>query len=172
MSGSTDLFWPVACLAAALVLLVVEVFIPSGGLLGLLSLGLILVGLWQAFAISATTGVGLLLALAVLLPLVLAAAVRIWPRTPIGKLLILKPPEPDEIESAATPLEHLLGQYGRTLTPLRPSGLVDFDGRRLDGLSEEGLIPSGTLVQAVQVRGRQIVVRTASTQLLDDFPAS
>ncbi len=113
---------------------------------------------------------GFLLSVAVLLPMVLALAVHLWPRTPMGKLLILKPPDLDEIEPATAPLEHLLGQFGRTLTPLRPSGMVDFDGRRLDALSEEGLIPAGALVRAVQVRGHQLVVRTVSTQLLDDFP--
>jgi membrane-bound serine protease (ClpP class) len=66
-----------------------------------------------------------------------------------------------------SPLEHLLGQYGRTLTPLRPSGMVDFDGRRLDALSEEGLLPAGALVQAVRLRGREIVVRAADPRGLD-----
>jgi membrane-bound serine protease (ClpP class) len=63
----------------------------------------------------------------------------------------------------------LIGQFGRAVTPLRPSGLVDFDGRRLDGLSEEGLIPAGTLVRAVRVRGGELVVRTATDPSLDDF---
>src|SRR5262249_61874590 len=58
-------------------------------------------------------------------------------------------------------LDHLVGQLGGALTPLRPSGLVDFDGRRLDGLSEEGLIPSGALIRAIRVRGGQLIVRTA-----------
>ena len=51
-----------------------------------------------------------------------------------------------------------MGQLGRALTPLRPSGMVDFDGRRLDGLSEEGLIPSGALIRAVRVRSGQLVI--------------
>ena len=162
-----DLFWPIACMLAGLILLIVEVFIPSGGLFGLLAIGLLVVSLWKAFAISTMTGVGFLLALTVLMPIVLALAIHLWPKTPIGKLLILKPPEPDEIEPVEEPLAHLLGQFGRALTPLRPSGLVDFEGRRFDGLSEEGLIPAGALVRAIQVRGRQLVVRPASTSLLD-----
>ena len=61
-------------------------------------------------------------------------------------------------------LDHLIGQYGRAFTPLRPSGMVDFDGRRLDGLAEEGLIPSGALVRAVRIRGGQLIVRTGPTR--------
>ena len=52
----TDLFWPIACLAAGLLLLIVEVFVPSGGLIGFLSLGLLVVSLWLGFARSTATG--------------------------------------------------------------------------------------------------------------------
>ncbi len=41
--------------------------------------------------------------------------------------------------------DRLVGLEGRALTTLRPSGMVDFDGRRLDGVAEEGLIPPGSL---------------------------
>lgn len=168
---STDLFWPVACLLAGLLLLIVEVFVPSGGLIGFLSLGFLGMSLWMAFARSSTTGVSFLVCLVILLPVTLAFAVKLWPSTPFGKRLILKPPELAELEpeSSGRRLEHLIGQFGRTLTPLRPSGVVDFEGRRLDGLSEEGLIPSGTLVRAVAVRGNQVVVRQADDQMLDDL---
>jgi len=36
-------------------------------------------------------------------------------------------------------------------------------------MSEDGLIASGTLVQAVRVRSGQLVVRTAPEQTFDDF---
>lgn len=168
---STALFWPLVCLVAGLLLLFVEVFVPSGGLIGLLSLGLLAISLWLAFTQSALTGVSFLFALAVLMPLTLAIAVQLWPKTPMGKLLILKPPEPDELEPEpyGPRLEHLIGQFGRTLTPLRPSGVVEFDGRRHDGLAEEGLIQAGLLVQAIAVRGNQIVVRPASEDQFDDL---
>jgi membrane-bound ClpP family serine protease len=169
MSGA--LIWPIACLAAGLILLIAEVFVPSGGMIGFLALGLLGVSLWQAFAVSATTGTMFLVALAVLLPITLAIAVKLWPRTPFGRRMILRPPSPGEVdpEPLGAPLEHLLGQYGRTLTPLRPAGMVDFDGRRLDALSEEGLLPAGALVQAVRLRGREIVVRAADPRALDEI---
>lgn len=170
---STELFWPIGCMAVGLILLIVEVFVPSGGLIGFLAVGLLGISLWQAFAISTTVGVFFLLALVGLLPATLALAVHLWPRTPMGKWIFLKPPEPEDVmpEPTGPRLEHLIGQFGRTLTPLRPSGAVDFEGRRLDGLSEEGLIPSGTLVRAVGIRNGQLVVRPVPAQTLDDFAA-
>src|SRR5439155_4867201 len=100
-------------------------------------------------------------------------AVHLWPRTPLAKRIFLKPPEPEDVDPGpgvhGVRPEHLIGQIGRALTPLRPSGMVDFDGRRLDGLSEEGLIPSGSLVRAVQVRSGQLVARQAQDRTLDEL---
>jgi membrane-bound ClpP family serine protease len=168
------LIWAIVCMAAGLGLLVIEVFIPSGGLIGFLALGLLGVSLWQAFTISSTVGLTFLAALVVMVPLTAALALHLFPKTPMGRWLLLKPPSLDEVapEPSGPRLEHLIGQFGRALTPLRPSGLVDFDGRRLDGLSEEGLIPRGALVRAVQIRGGQLIVRTASDPTFEDFPPS
>jgi membrane-bound ClpP family serine protease len=165
------LVWPILFLAFGLILLIAEVFIPSGGLIGLLAVGLLVLSLYRAFAQSTATGFQFLFAVGVFLPLALALAVHLWPRTPLARRILLRPPEPEDLESShcGERLDHLIGQHGRALTPLRPSGLVNFDGRRLDGLSEEGLIPSGALVRAVQVRGGQLVVRLASDPSLDDL---
>jgi membrane-bound ClpP family serine protease len=168
---SADLTWPIILVACGLLLLIVEVFIPSGGLIGLLAAGLMAVGVWKAFLISTATGLKFLAVLLGLLPLTLAFMVYLWPRTPMAKWAFLKAPSPEEIEpeQRGARLDLLIGQFGRAVTPLRPSGLVDFDGRRLDGLSEEGLIPAGTLVRAVRVRGGELVVRTATDPSLDEF---
>jgi membrane-bound ClpP family serine protease len=128
------------------------------------------IGVWKAFQVSFVTGLKFLLALLVLLPVTFSVAVYLWPRTPLGKWAFLKPPTPEEIEPERTArLDLLVGQFGRAITPLRPSGLVDFDGRRLDGLSEEGLIPAGSLVRAVRVRGGEVIVRMATDPSLDDL---
>lgn len=166
------LIWAIVCMAAGLGLLMAEVFIPSGGLIGLLATGLLGLSLWQAFTVSAATGLGFLMALVILGPLVAMTAFRLFPHTPMGRWLLLLPPAPEEIapDPPGGRLEHLIGQFGRALTPLRPSGVVDFDGRRLDGLSEEGLIPRGALVRAVQIRGGSLVVRPATEAALEDLP--
>ncbi len=166
----TQLLWPVACLVAGLLLLIIEVFVPSGGVIGFLSVGLLIFSLWQAFAISTSVGAIFLLVLVFLLPLTLALAIRIWPKTPLGKWLFLKPPLQEDVKSAISGprLDHLIGQIGRAITPLRPSGLVDFDGRRLDALAEEGLIPKGAIIRAVHIRGSQLVVRAATLPAIDE----
>jgi len=169
---SSDLIWPLICLILGLVLLIAEVFVPSGGLIGLLAIGLLVVSLGLAFARSTARGLAFLTALLLLMPLTLAYAVHLWPRTPMAKWVFLKPPDAEDVapESHGPRLEHLIGQFGRALTPLRPSGSVDFEGHKLDGMAEGGMmIPAGALVRAVQVRGAQLVVRLAPTQVLDEF---
>lgn len=159
----STLAWPLLLLALAVILFIAEVFIPSGGVIGILAVGVLGLSLWQAFYQSIDLGLKFLAADFILMPLVIASAFYLWPKTPLARLVFLKPPGPEEISvsHSAQRLDHLIGEIGRTLTPMRPSGMVDFDGRRLDGLSEDGLIPTGTLVMAVAVRSGQLVVRTA-----------
>ena len=166
----TELVWPTLCLAIGLVLLIAEVFLPSGGVIGLLALGLIGVSLYLAFT-TTNHGFKFLVALGILLPLTMVAAVNLWPRSPLAKYIFLTPPT--EEETTPEPLvlapHHLIGQFGRALTPLRPSGTVDFEGRRLDALSEEGLIPAGALVRALTFRSGQLIVRAASEETLQEL---
>ncbi len=171
----SELLWPCLCAMAGLALIFLEVFIPSGGLIGLLSAGLLILSLWLAFAVSTATGLIFLLGLAVGLPVVMSFAVRLWPHTPIGRLMFLKPPTSDEVDSApvhstgGTRLEHLIGQHGRTITPLRPSGIIELDGRRIDALSEDGFLDANSLIRIIQIRAGQAIVRVATEQFgLDD----
>jgi membrane-bound ClpP family serine protease len=169
----STLAWPLLLLAFGLLLLIAEVFIPSGGLIGFLALCCLGLSLWHAFQQSPELGLKFLLADCLLLPVAMALAIHFWPRTPLAKRVFLARPSPEEIEvsHSSLRLDHLVGELGRALTPLRPSGMVDFDGRRLDGLSEEGLIPAGALIQAVRVRGGQLIVRAAPDPTLGEKPA-
>ncbi len=166
----TELIWPSFCLMVGLLLLFAEIFIPSGGLIGFLALGFLAVSLYLAFTTTAY-GIVFVVVSGLLVPLTIMLAVYLWPKTPGAKHLFLAPPEPEDVvpDAHALLLERLVGQYGRSLTPLRPSGLVDFEGRRHEGLSEEGLIPAGSLVKAVQVRGGRLVVRVADVPAFDDI---
>jgi membrane-bound serine protease (ClpP class) len=53
----------------------------------------------------------------------------------------------------------LLNRTGVTLTRLRPSGVANIDGQRVDVVSEGGLIERGVAIKVVAVEGSRIVVR-------------
>jgi membrane-bound ClpP family serine protease len=162
-------FWPSVFLALGLLLLVLEVFIPSGGMIGLCSIVCLVLCLWYAFAVSLGLGLTFMIVDLVALPLTAALALSLWSKTPLGRKIFLRPPAPDEIGVSHSDhhLEELVGQVGRSLSTLRPSGHVEIAGRRIDALAEEGFVPEGARVLALRIRSGQLVVRG----LLDSAPA-
>jgi len=167
------LMWPLLLLAIGLLLLMTEAFIPSGGLIGILAIGCLVLSLYQAFTVPSAPNLGwkFLVAELIMIPVAMTYAIHLWPRTPWAKKIFLSPPAPEEFDTAHSRqrLDHLLGDFGRALTPLRPSGLVDFDGRRLDARAEEGLIATGSLVRAVRVESGILIVRKAEDAALESI---
>jgi membrane-bound serine protease (ClpP class) len=82
--------------------------------------------------------------------------VTLAPRTRAGKGLVLQ----EAITShAGGEREALLaGRVGLTLTPLRPSGAVDIEGRRVDVVTDGQFIDAGERVKVVSVEGTRVVV--------------
>src|SRR5262249_12341264 len=85
-----------------------------------------------------------------------------WPKTPMGKRFFLTGTQEDDT-LAKMPvnleLEQLRGRYGRTLSALRPSGITEFDGRRVDTLSEGAMIEPGQWVRCIDVKAGRVIVR-------------
>jgi membrane-bound serine protease (ClpP class) len=148
-------------IGAGLLLLLADLFLTSGILL-ILSLGSVAVGLTLIFQHDATTGLWTLLGVVVALPALGALMAYLWPRTPLGRGLFL-PPSSEDDTLAALPaneeLTHLKGRFGVTLSALRPAGVVDFDGRRVDTITEGMMVEPGQWVRCVDVRAGKVVVR-------------
>src|SRR5262249_16230504 len=142
-------------------LMVAELFVPSGGILSVLSLGGIAVGVALTFQYSLTVGLTTLCAVFLALPVIGIALLHYWPRTPIGRRLVMTVPEADDpsVHPAQKDLESLRGRVGKTLSSLRPAGVVDFDGRRVDALTEGIMVDPGQYVRCVDVRAGKVIVR-------------
>jgi membrane-bound ClpP family serine protease len=138
-----------------------ELFLPSGFFL-VTSLGFIGVGVGLAFTGGSTSGVIALLGVLLGVPLLTALLFRVWPNTPLGRHLLLAKPRSDAT-LAAMPLhqemEKLRGRIGKTLAPLRPAGVADFDGRRVDVITEGMMVDSGAWVRCIDVQAGKVVVR-------------
>ena len=153
---------------SGLVLLMAEIFvIPGFGIAGVLGIAALLSGLslsligggatWD-FILKAVGRVIFSLLLALIGSLVL---LRFLPRLPFGKRLILQtglaagegyasPPETDR---------NWLGKTGTTVSPLRPSGIADVEGERVDVVSDGEFIEAGAQIVVSRVDGNRIVVR-------------
>jgi len=155
--------WVGALFLLGLVVLVAEVFIPSGGVLGFVSLSAFVASIWIAFSEfgvgvgSATLGLAILL-----VPMALAFAFRVFPETPLGKRVLPPPPEPEDVVPAADRRRHardLVGSTGRAESELLPWGRVSVRGESLEALSDGGPIDAGVEVDVVGVQGTALVVR-------------
>jgi membrane-bound ClpP family serine protease len=151
-------------LAAGLILMASELLLPTGGILFVLGIGGLIVGVSMIFSYDVTRGLVVVIALFILLPTAGPLILHYWPRTPLGRRFVLSHPA-DDAAVAAMPvnleLEALRGRYGKTLSALRPSGLTEFDGQRVDTLTEGSFIEAGQWVRCVDVRAGRVVVRAA-----------
>jgi len=168
--GSPLVVWALALIGLALMLFIIEVFIPSGGIIGVASAISLVIGIvllfWEDQLLGMIAAIVSLLAT----PFLIGFAIKAWPNTPIGRLLTLQtPPSQAEPATADAPTKRdataaglRIGQRGRAVSEMRPVGTCVFDRRREECLANGGLIEAGTPVEIVAIDGRQIKVRPAT----------
>ncbi len=146
---------------ASAALILAEVFVPSGGIISFFSLICLIGGVIIFFRHSTFAGVaGVIIAL-IMIPSVLIIAYRIFPKTKFGKTVTLTPPlrqQGDAIPDTEE-LKSLIGKIGVVLSPLRPVGMCDFSGRRIECVAETGYIEKGKEIRVIRVQGTQLTVR-------------
>jgi len=146
---------------ASAALLVAEVFVPSGGLLSICSLACLAGGIVIFFNQSTVAGwIGIVVAI-LMIPTVLILAYRIFPKTRFGKAVTLTPPKRELGDAIpdTDQLKELLGKTGVVLSDLRPVGMCDFSGRRVECVAETGYIENDSKVTVIRVEGTQLTVR-------------
>jgi len=97
----------------------------------------------------------------VMIPVVLVGAYKLFPKTRFGRSITLEPPkrrQGDAIPDTDT-LNKLLGDEGVVMTPLRPVGMCDFSGNRVECVAEGGYIDKDRKVKVIKVQGTQLTVR-------------
>jgi len=150
----------------AAVLLVVEIFVPSFGLLAICAITSLVGGIWLFFKESPAVGwVGVGIA-AVVVPIVWIITYRLFPNTSFGKSVTLEGPERDKGDAIPdTPdLAKMLGDTGVVISPLRPVGMCDFDGERLECVAETGYVEKDVTIKVIRVEGTQLTVRTVDNK--------
>jgi membrane-bound serine protease (ClpP class) len=170
--------WALLLLAVGLVFLVLEFFIPSGGALAVLCALSLLSAIIVGFMAGPITGASILLTEAIVVPAAVAAAVKWWPETPIGRLILIpRPKSPDEVlpdTENYRGLAGLVGKRGSAKGMMVPSGVVVIDGKAYDAVSEGVAIEAGQSVLVVSVSTQRLVVRPDTTiraELVEPVPA-
>jgi membrane-bound serine protease (ClpP class) len=148
-------------IATGLLFLAAEVFFPSG-ILSVLAICAIVGGVTLAFVHDTYHGWFSLILVFVLVPALLVAILHFLPKSAMSRRLMSSGPEEDAT-IASMPvnleLEQLRGKTGRALSALRPAGVVDFEGRRIDTITEGMMVDEGQWVRCIDVKAGKVIVR-------------
>ena len=142
------------------ILLVFEIFIPSLGLLTVAALSCLAGGIYIFFQVNPTVGwIGVWTAV-FLIPAIWILVYKILPKTKFGRILELH----DALKGISgvpdqNKLNALNGQIGTVLSPLRPVGMCQFDGKKVVCVSDAGFIEKQTQIKVIHVEGNKVTVR-------------
>ena len=146
----------VVLVALGFLTIVLEFFLP-GMALGAVGGFLMLLAVVAGFLKGSEAGVITLLTAAVSTGVAVILGMRIVPDTPIT----LKQQHGTDEGFVAGPegLAALPGKEGRSITVLRPAGIVEIDGKKWDVVTEGEMIEARTDVEVLKVEGNRVVVR-------------
>lgn len=170
--AGADIFWIAAgliLLALGIVLGVLELFLPTGGLLAIATATCFIGSIAAFFAASTTWGFAALALYAAGTPVALVLGLQVWKRSPIARSMVLGTSEEEGAEDDGTAasaagadaraMQALLGAHGVAVTPMRPVGFVRIGALRVEASAEMGMIESGTAVEVIEAGPARIVVR-------------
>ncbi|RIK74964.1 MAG: hypothetical protein DCC68_22125 [Planctomycetota bacterium] len=149
----------VILLAVGLAVIVLELFVPSGGILAVVAAAAI-VGSVIAALMHEDRSLGMTFAVAEVAAIIggLFLIVKWWPNSSIGRRIAPELPREDEI-LPENELKKLVGKVGYAKSMMLPSGAVVVEGRTVNAVSEGMAIDAGEAVKVIEVRGNRIVVR-------------
>ena len=141
------------------ILLVIEVYAPGIGLPGLAGLLFCAAGI----AMFANTWAQAAIAFSIIAAIVAAAFGFTLYSASKGRLSRSKLILNDAVTEKAgyadfDALEDWVGKQGIAISPLRPAGVAEIEGKRLDVVTRGEFLAEGEAVRIAQVQGRQIIV--------------
>ncbi|MFA5524565.1 MAG: NfeD family protein [Tissierellales bacterium] len=140
-------------------LVIIEIFVPGFGVPGLLGFAFLVAGVIVTAKTLVQALILIILILAIL-GVLTSILLRSASKGRLSKKIVLSASiNSDEGYIGTSDMQYFLDKTGITLTVLRPAGTVDFDGVKLDVVSEGDFISKGKEVQVIKVEGRRIVVR-------------
>jgi len=143
-------------------LIIVEMHEPGFGFFGIFGI-VSLVGCILVTASNVAEGIILTAFFFVILLIMLGIFLFMVSKGKLPGKLILKDAESrDEGYSGTRDLSEYLGKTGVVTTICRPVGNVDFDGIKLEVVSQGEFIEKGTTIEVIEIEGNRVVVRALS----------
>ena len=150
------------CFVVGIGLLVLEAFMPGFGLPGISGIVMEIVAIALTWVNHGpVAALGLTIIVLSLIAIAISMSLRSATKGRLSRSkIILKERENNEAGyRSAEDMQVFLGKEGETTTVCRPTGMAEFDGVKLNVVSDGEFLPAGTRVRIVQVEGSRIVVR-------------
>ncbi|MBD0379105.1 NfeD family protein [Paenibacillus sedimenti] len=152
-------FGDLAVFGIGILLLILELVVPSFGILSVLGAICLFGGVMMASSDPKEAAIMLGVALLVAI-IAVAFAIKHFKHRGVWNRFILR----EQLTADKGFISHpdrsfLVGKTGEAITPLRPAGTALLDGERVDVVTDGSFIPTGRAVIVVQVEGTRIVVR-------------
>jgi len=156
MTGS---FWLLLVLQfAGVVVVIAEVFLPSGGLLSVIAAALFGYSIYGAYTqVSTAAGITLAVVDLITVPILVIVGLKLISKSPATLSRTLSRNQGVVAQDAAAAA--LVGREGTALSDLRPAGTAKIGGRRVDVVSRGEYLRKGSAVVVDEVAGNRIVVR-------------
>ncbi len=148
-----------------LIAIIVEFFVPAAGIIGIIGGGCIIGSVVKAYLdYGILTGSAFLLGALILTPLIIIFYFKIFPKTIIGKKLILYTNQSHDLGFTSFSQDlykDLDGCSGIVLKEMRPVGIVEIEGQRFNALTKGEYLDSGSKIQVFKVEGNRVFVKKA-----------
>lgn len=152
----------ILCFLFGIGLLIVEVFMPGFGLPGISGIILEAVSIFLMYqSHGGLAALGMTIVILAVVAIAISIALRSASRGRLSKSSIILNDAETAAQgyTAATDMEVFLGKEGVTTTVLRPTGMAEFNGVKLNVVADGEYIPKNTQVRVDHVEGARVVVR-------------
>ncbi|AGY82136.1 MAG: hypothetical protein PWR19_346 [Carnobacterium sp.] len=157
--NSLENWVPIIIFILGICLLIFEVFVPDFGVAGIIGFLLIIGGVYLTNNDLSTALRDLSIAVVAASFLFIMLIRRGYSLTHLQKLVLQNNLDKESGFSSNTDASAYLGKTGKTTTPLRPSGKVQFEDTELDVVSTGEHIDTNVSVIVTKVEGYKIIVR-------------
>lgn len=150
------------CFVLGLGFLVAEMFMPGFGLPGISGIILELIAIVLVYLrFGGLAALGMTLIVLALVAIALSLALRSVNKGRLSKSSVILNDEetPEEGYVATQDMEVFLGREGVTTTVLRPTGMAEFDGVKLNVSADGEYIAKDEPVRVIRVEGARVVVK-------------
>lgn len=146
-----------------IIAVIAEMFLPTAGIIGISGIACIVYSVVRMFAFGGATAGTIYLAVVILAtPVLFFVYFRFFPRSFLGKRLILHKQGPADRSVSTGPPETgavFPGMPGRAHTALRPAGTAVINNRRISVVTGGEFIEKDAAVEVVKIEGNRVVVK-------------